>query len=304
MRSPRTGVPPPERRRPARRRLAALAFLPLLAIPSAATVAEAPGCPGLAPVGETASQDGLQAWFAEPREGYGHGVFGSGREPGTLVLRPAAGSEGPACIAVVLPEDRVFEDRVPRFVDADGDGAAELLVVEAQLQDGARLAVYERGPDGPLRAAESPPLGRHRWLSPLGVVPWDSGGGPLLAAVTAPHIGGVLRLYRYRPGMAALQEVAQLPGWSTHRFGERGASTALLERDGRGGTWIVLPDRERRRLARLRLRDGEWQVQALGTLPHEVAGQIAVSGDGAGYVVPTLSGSVRLPRPPFPETQP
>ncbi len=261
----------------------------------------AAGCPGLPPVGGVAEQDGRRAWLAAPRDSYRHGVFGEPREPGALVLQgAAAGPDGLDCQVVVLPQDRVFEDRQPRFWDADGDGAAELVLVEAQLDSGARLVVYGLGDGVPAPAAEAAPLGFHRWLSPAGVVPWDKAGGPLLAVVTTPHIGGVLRLYRYRPGTARLEEVAQLAGWSTHRFGSGLPSTALVDRTAGGDAWIVLPDRARRSLSRVRWREGAWQVQALGGLEAEIAGAIAVAPDGCHYVVPAASATLSVPRPPFP----
>lgn len=284
--------------------LAALAFGLFAALPALAAGGAA-GCPGLPPVGQVAAQGDRLAWLAAPRDGYRHGVFGDPQDPGVLVLQDGTtGQPGPDCLVAVLPEDRIFEDRQPRFWDADGDGAVELVVVEAQRDTGARLAVYEIGGGDLRRAAEAVPLGYHRWLSPVGVLPWDdaagTAGGPLLAVVTTPHIGGVLRLYRYRPGAAVLQEVAQLAGWSTHRFGAALPGTALVDARANGDAWIVLPGQDRRSLSRLRWRNGDWQVQALGGIGAEVAGAIAVDPSGCHYVVPTASSILSVPRPPFP----
>ena len=270
----------------------------LAATPAAA---EAPACPGLAPVGQVAVHGSDRAWLAGPRDGYRHGVFGDPAEPGALVLQgPAAQSQGLDCLVTVLPEERVFEDREVRFWDADGDGAAELAVVETDLEDGARLALYGiAGGDLP-RLAQGPALGFHRWLSPVGPVPWDRGGAPLLAVVTTPHIGGVLRLYRYTPGSPDLVEVAQLPGWSTHRFGSALPGTGLVDRLPDGATWIVLPDQARRSIARLRWQDGAWLIEDLGEAAAQVGGAIAISADGCRYRVPTDTGMADLPRPGAP----
>lgn len=41
-----------------------------------------------------------------------------------------------------LPEDRIFENRLPRLIDLDGDGRDEVVVVELQATRGASLVVY------------------------------------------------------------------------------------------------------------------------------------------------------------------
>ncbi|MFC3226994.1 hypothetical protein ACFOGJ_07130 [Marinibaculum pumilum] len=274
----------------------------LLSILAAAPAAgEAPACPGLAPVGQVAAHGGDRAWLADPRDSYRHGVFGEPAEPGVLVLQgPAAQARGMDCLVAVLPEDRVFEDREVRFWDADGDGTAELAVVETDLEGGARLALYGTA-DGELRRlAQGPALGFHRWLSPVGPVPWGRGGAPLLAVVTTPHIGGVLRLYRYTPGSADLTEAAQLPGWSTHRFGSALPNTALVDAVPGGTNWIVAPDQARRRIARLRWQDGAWSIEEVGETEAQVSGAIAVAPDGCAYRVPTDTGIVQFPRPGAP----
>ena len=44
---------------------------------------------------------------------------------------------------LVLPERRVFEDTEPRLADVDGDGDPEVIVVESDMREGARLAIYD-----------------------------------------------------------------------------------------------------------------------------------------------------------------
>jgi hypothetical protein len=59
-----------------------------------------------------------------------------------------------------LPETEVFEDLAPRLADLDGDGKAEIIVVQSHRDLGARLAVYGLTPDGPMHALSQPHLRR------------------------------------------------------------------------------------------------------------------------------------------------
>jgi hypothetical protein len=68
--------------------------------------------------------------------------------------------------------------------------------------------------------AQSAPIGApNRWLNPVGVADLDGDGVAEIAAVTTPHIGGVLRIYR-RTG-EVLAEVTSLAGFSNHEYGLR-----------------------------------------------------------------------------------
>jgi hypothetical protein len=99
-----------------------------------------------------------------------------------------------------LPSHRVFEDRVPRLVDLDGDGRDEILLVEADVVFGAALVVLGLRNDAIVERARGPAVGSSfRWLNPVGVSDFDGDGRSDLASVTTPHIGWVLTLLHYRP---------------------------------------------------------------------------------------------------------
>jgi hypothetical protein len=153
-----------------------------------------------------------------------------------------------------LPETLVFEDVAPRLWDADGDGRPEIVVVEADLRRGARLAVwgYEQG-EGPRRIAATPFIGQpHRWLAPAGIGDFDGDGRPEIAYVDRPHLVQELVFLRLEGG--TLTEVARAPGLSNHRIGDT-AITAAMRVCG-GMAEVILPDAAWQRLVAARL-DGD-----------------------------------------------
>lgn len=160
--------------------------------------------------GMVAAEAVVTARYADPTERYGHRVLGTGGEWGALVLGLADGETR----RITLPQHLVFEDIAPRLADLDGDGAAEVIVVESSLTQGARLAVY--GPEG--RIAATPHIGtRNRWLAPVGAADLDGDGEVEIAYIDRPHLAQVLRIWRFRDGV--LGHVADVPGLTNHKIG-------------------------------------------------------------------------------------
>ena len=153
----------------------------------------------------------VSARYDDPTTRYDHGVLGDAVEYGALVLKMKA---GPAR-RITLPPSRVFEDIAPRLADLDGDGGPEAIVVESDLQKGARLAVYaENG-----LVAATPFIGRrHRWLAPIGAADLDGDGAVEIAYVDRPHLARILRVWRFSNGR--LTEIAMREGLTNHRIGE------------------------------------------------------------------------------------
>jgi hypothetical protein len=139
-------------------------------------------------------------------------VLGDDFEWGALRLT----LEGGSVVVLRLPEDRVFEDTVPRVVDVTGDGLAEAVVVESDAALGARLAVYDGR--GGLLAATLFIGTRFRWLAPVGIADMDGDGRVEIAYVDRPHLARVLRVWRIEAGR--LVEVASAQGLTNHRIGE------------------------------------------------------------------------------------
>lgn len=220
---------------------------------------EAALLPGSAPV--AGDRDLRWVWLSSPTARYGHAALGSNVHAASLhaVLRTGQEVE-----PLVLGDEAVIEDRLPRLADLDGDGRDEVIVVEAHQVRGAALVVYgvERS-GGSLRwveRARGTPVGRMRWLNPVGVADFDGDGRLDIAAVHTPHIGGVLALYRYAP--PHLEVAGQVDGVSNHRMGspEQRLSAVLHTAPG---PVAVVPDPE---FARLLFRRwgaaGAWEAAA------------------------------------------
>lgn len=159
-----------------------------------------------------AAQQITSAQFIEPTERYSHAILGDGIEWGALRYQVA----GQGSVTVRLPLDHVFEDVAPRLWDVDGDGDFEVAVVETDMARGAALAIY--GPKG--KIAETPHIGQaHRWLAPIGAADLDGDGAVEIAYVDRPHLAKTVRIWRFEDGK--LNAVADLPGFTNHRIGER-----------------------------------------------------------------------------------
>lgn len=172
----------------------------------------------------------VSARYMEPTTRYAHGVLGDAIEHGALELELDRTS---ARTIIRLPQERVFEDTEPRLVDVDGDGLAEVVVVESHQNQGARLAVY----NATGLVAATPYIGqRNRWLAPIAVADMDGDGAVELAYIDRPHLAKTLRIWRFEEG--ALTEVAALKGLTNHRIGERDIGGGLRD-CGTGPEMIV-----------------------------------------------------------------
>ncbi len=213
------------------------------------------------------------AWLAGPTSRYRHAVLGDAIEASGLRVALTDGRT----LDYRLPPDSVFEDRLARLADLDGDGDRELLVVRSYLDAGAALAVLDLT-DGAIRiAAEAPAIGLpNRWLNPIGVADFDGDGGPEAAVVITPHIGGVLTLYRLREGV--LRRVAAEPGFSNHALGARELGmAAILDADGDGVPDLAVPGAARRSLRIVSFAGGRFRDLARLGLPADIVTAIAAA---------------------------
>lgn len=161
----------------------------------------------------------VSADYAAPTDRYAHGILGDAIEWGALVI--ATDTE---VRTFTLPDNRVFEDLAPRLVDLDLDGTPEVLVVETLASEGAQLAIY----DETGKVASTPHIGQtNRWLAPVGAADLDGDGMVEIAYIDRPHLAKTLRVWRFTGGV--LVPVADLPGLTNHRIGERDIGGGLRD---------------------------------------------------------------------------
>ncbi len=208
----------------------------------------------------------VSAEYGEPTDRYDHGILGDAIEWGALRMDvdQCFGCETRMMKTFVLrlPETRVFEDIAPRLFDVDGDESPEVITVETDLSRGARLAIYH---EGGLLAA-TPFIGRsHRWLAPVGVgaADLDGDGFVELAYVDRPHLARTLRVLRYQNGKLKL--IAELPGVTNHRIGERNIAGGI--RDCGDGPEMIVADAGWQNVLAVRFDGAILSSRVLG--PHE-----------------------------------
>lgn len=234
--------------------------------------------PDMLPDGVVAhgARDIAAVWLTGPTERYRHGALGDAIEASGLAVDMTDGRR----LGFTLGPDSVFEDRVPRLYDLDGDGTDEILVVRSRQDRGAALAVLAVR-DGTVRiVAETPPIGQpNRWLNPVGAADFDGDGRVEIALVRTPHIGGTLLLYRWRDG--GLAEAYRAEGFSNHVLGTRELGlSAIVDADGDGVADLAVPSADRRSLRIVGFAGGRLRELAVFALPAPVADAITVEGSG------------------------
>ncbi len=243
----------------------------------------------------TADGTRRSAWLGGPTDRYAHGVLGDRVEATRLYVAPWSAEQPP--VFLELGPDAVFEDLRPRFVDVDGDGEAEILVVKSYLTTGAAAAVYRVRGSRIEPVAETAAIGTaNRWLNPVGVADFDGDGRPELAVVVTPHIGGVLTLYHLANG--AFRRIASLPGVSNHAIGSQILQlSAIADFDGDGTSDIALPSADRRSLRLISFRGGALReigrIDAGGPVTGAV-GAADIDGNGRPDLIFGLDGRLAV----------
>lgn len=194
----------------------------------------------------------LSAEYAAPTDRYAHGILGDAIEWGELRLTTDAGER-----RFTLSADRVFEDVAPRLADVDGDGTAEVIVVETLNTAGAQLAIY----DETGKIAATPHIGRtNRWLAPIGAADLDGDSAIEIAYIDRPHLAKTLRVWRFENG--ALAPVADLPGLTNHRIGERDIGGGI--RDCGQGPEMITANADWSRVMATTLTEGQLTTRDIG----------------------------------------
>ena len=208
-----------------------------------------------------------EAWLTGPTKRYPHGIMGDAIEASGIRVVTSDGTT----LDVALGPDSVFEDRLARLADVDGDGRDEVIVVHSYLDAGAALAVYEVRDGALRRKAEARAIGRpSRWLNPIGVADFDGDGTPEVAAVITPHIGGILKIYSVE-GDALVEEASTNRGFSNHFIGSRELGlSAMADANGDGVTDILVPSADRGALRIVTFAGGKFAEIASVALPARV----------------------------------
>lgn len=281
--------------------LALLCFLlPVASRASALTLTTAAPACGIATVQQIASPAAAQqmlaqsqavagvrdiawVWLGSPTSRYPHAALGSTQHAASLRVIPTRANAQTQ--TYTLPLHRVFEDRVPRLADLDGDGTDEIILVEADALQGAALVVYGLRDGAIVELARGPHAGStFRWLNPVGVADFDGDGKSDLASVTTPHIGGVLTLHHYRP--PRLEPFARATDVSNHRMGEREQQLAVVVAQPGQRPTILIPDMQLRALQALR-----WDTPGHWT---EVASPLALPARAERFTPLDGGGCLRL----------
>jgi FG-GAP-like repeat len=251
--------------------------------PQAVPAAAASRIPGSQAV--SGSRNIPWVWLGSPTNRYSHDALGSSVHAASLhaIVVQADGTQ--RTLSLELPPDRVFEDRLPRLADLDGDGRDEIILVESDVKQGSSLVVYGLRLGAAARQPVLAQLARgpftgtaQSWLNPAGIADFDGDGRPDIAAVLTPHVGGVLTLYRYQPPV--LEPAAQRPGFANHRMGTAEQQLSAIVASPGQRPALILPGAGLRSLHVVRLGGaGEWKTQLTPVfLPAQVQRITALPG--------------------------
>ena len=184
----------------------------------------------------TGSNDIAEASLTRPTDRYAHGILGDAIEAGGLAVRTRDGKT----LEVVLPDQLVFEDRMARIHDLDGDGRDEIIVVLSSVTEGGALAIYGVR-DGKLeKLAQTPHIGRsNRWINPAEFADLDGDGLIEITAVWKPHLARELQAWRYAGGK--LTHITTIEGYSNHEIGSRVQDMSEVVKLSDGRTALASP---------------------------------------------------------------
>lgn len=228
------------------------------------------------------------AWYVGPTRRYAHGVLGDAVEASALRVQTADGAH----LTYDLPANMVFEDRTPRIADLDGDGRNEVITIRSSTSEGGGLAIYGLREGRLAEVAANDFIGlANRWLNIAAIADVTGDGRKDIADVRTPHIGGMLRLFRYDRDLTLISEI---DGFSNHAIGAHEQRlSAVADIDGDGDMEIAVPSDSRAAMRIIDYRDGLVEIASVD-LPARVAGPVLAEGAGAEarFIIRLEGGSV------------
>ena len=237
---------------------------------------------------DTASGDIRNAWYISPTRRYAHGILGDVIEAAALRVKIADGTE----LTYDLPTNMVFEDRTPRITDLDGDGRNEVITIRSSSSEGGGVAVYGLREGRLVEVAANDFIGRsNRWLNIAAIADITGDGRKDIAYVRTPHIGSLLRLFRFDDGLTFVSEI---DGFSNHAIGAREQRlSAVADIDGDGDMEIIVPSDSRAFMRIIDYKDGLTEVASID-LPVRIEGPVLAEGAGtdARFIIRLRDGSV------------
>jgi hypothetical protein len=241
-----------------------------------------------------AADDIRKAWFSQPTERYRHAILGDAIEAGTLNVETDRGKR----MRVVLDASEVFEDRVPRIADLDGNGTNEVVVIRSSLRKGGSVTVYGLKGNSLVQKATTGFIGRsNRWLNIAAIAPMTGTKANEIAFVSTPHIGGTLYVVRYAGDK--LISLGGEKGFSNHVIGSTEMRlSAVADIDGNGRADIALPSANRKTLRIMGLKRSGLGQLASAALPSPIDKAIGLQKTGKkGFIVGLENGDVYLVHP-------
>ncbi len=214
-----------------------------------------------------------QTWYILPTKRYDHGILGDTIEAGGLAVKTGSGK----VITFNLPKTQVFEDRIPRIADLDGDGKAEIITILSSISKGASIAIYELKNGALVSKAKTPFIGRsNRWLNIAGIADFNGDGRLDIAGVWTPHIGGTLKFWTLRGN--SLKNIGSMSDFSNHFIGSREQRlSAIADVDLNGTLDLTLPSAGRDVLRMVGFVKGRLKQLASLKLPRQIDKAIAVT---------------------------
>ena len=200
------------------------------------------------------TRDISAAWLSGPVQRYRHYVLGADVEAETLTISMT----DRRIFRLTLPKDAVFEDRIPRLVDLDGDGRDEVVIVKSNVSTGSVVAVaaVKNAADGlKIIAVSEAPGSAFRWVNPAGIADFTGRGRPQIAVVRQPHTLGELDLLVMRGGeLNPLLTVTDVSNHATGTFHQ--TLHAVADFTGEGLAQLAIPTFDRRALRFLSFKGG------------------------------------------------